>query len=123
MKYIKRFNERKEELGNTYLAYLLDKDFNCVYKELDFGNEGFSITKGEGVVYLNGILVQDNIFSWDAIKDDLIPFLLMLNSEYGIEWISVNRLDHKGDVMVSKDEFINDTLVAPRISKINIAIE
>lgn len=92
MKYIKTFESlddwvskektrtRLEELCNDYLAYLKDDGFKTLIKKFSWSNGGYII-----VIYKDKFFK----FTWEQIKDQLIPFLQVLNEEmqvYKIEF-------------------------------------
>lgn len=77
MKYLKKFKESKEglkELIEQYLAYILDD---------------ISLEITEGILFksdLNVILSSNKSFYWKDIKNDIIPFIQILE-ENGYEFI------------------------------------
>jgi hypothetical protein len=78
MKYLKRFNEsvdfeeRLKDFCETHLAYLLDEGFEVVLKDLD-------------ETYDCEVTIQredERTFTWDEVKDHVVPFIIHLNKEY-----------------------------------------
>ncbi len=124
MKYIKTFEKHSHinlhEFCKDYLAYLLDdKLFKLSIKD----NEAHLISDvsgGQSIkfrtnrrndtiilekysikhrtdIYDREFNDRKNInFTWDEIKDDLIPFLIMLDKEYRIVRISLMKPSKKG---------------------------
>lgn len=145
MKYIKLFEEHSNiyDFCEDYLAYLLDdKTFKISIQEnkthiIGDGVSGQSIQiksnrrcntiKLEKYLYkpdgFGGGRRKNINFTWDEIKDDFIPFLIMLDSEYGVVRISfsvdphrvkgvyknknfktINMKDIEGDIDISMNE-------------------
>lgn len=78
MKYLKRFNEsvdfqeRLKDFCETHLAYLLDEGFEVVLQDLDETYDSEIIVKRD-----------DNVtFTWNEVKDHIVPFIIHLNKEY-----------------------------------------
>lgn len=116
MKYIKTFEKHShpnlQDFCKDYLAYLLDdKLFKLSIKDnethLIYDVEGGQSIKFRGNRRRDTIILEkysikrridvydreyndrkDINFTWDEIKDDIIPFLIMLDKEYGIIGIS-----------------------------------
>jgi len=98
MKYIKLFEEkweqpdRTEELldfTNDYLAYLTDDGFKFQVNSGDFTSDVYEvirIRKGDTPFYINGgdPNLDKEQFTWDQIKDYMLPYLIMLDRRYTI---------------------------------------
>jgi hypothetical protein len=98
MKYIKLFEEkweqpdRTEELldfTNGYLAYLTDDGFKFQVNSGDFTSDVYEvirIRKGDTPFYINGgdPNLDKEQFTWDQIKDYMLPYLIMLDRRYTI---------------------------------------
>lgn len=122
MKFLKRYSESIlsndiEEFCNDYLPYLLDDGFVCNFGTLDFGRVGLVLEK-EG----NTQAIQQT-FKWSDVKNDFIPFLHLLNEKYDIEFIHINRFDHRGNVNVKLDHLIDDATIEDKIFRISIAFK
>lgn len=77
MKYLRKFNESQkdfEEMCKNYLSYLSDDGFSLKFSKI---TDILFITK------LNVVKCNEP-FQWDDIKDTIIPFITVLNSEYNI---------------------------------------
>jgi hypothetical protein len=78
MKYLKRFNEsvdfeeRLKDFCETRLAYLLDEGFEVVLNDLDETYDCEITIKRE----------DQRTFTWDEVKDHVVPFIIHLNKEY-----------------------------------------
>jgi hypothetical protein len=79
MKYLKRFNEsqgdfqeRLRDFCETHLAYLLDEGFEVVLNDLDETYDCEITIKRE----------DQRTFTWDEVKDHVVPFIIHLNKEY-----------------------------------------
>lgn len=110
MKYIKLFEEkweqpdRAEELldfTNDYLAYLTDDGFKFQVNSGDFTSnvyEVIRIRKGDNPFYINGgdPNLDKEHFTWDQIKDYMLPYLIMLDRRYTIAVVTffTERLDN-----------------------------
>lgn len=122
MKYLKRFESLRNEDGvmylvNNYLSYLLDNGFKCEYTTLDFGRVGL-ILECSGNTRLNR-----DTYKWSDVSSDFIPFLYILDKEYHIECIHINRLDHKGSVEIDINNLLDDSVIEDTIYRIYISIE
>jgi len=111
MKYLKVFENytSKKELQdfcNNYLAYLIDSGVKVIVK----GEYAFSIFIGN----LN-ISFEDSInfnhskntigLNWSDIKDDIIPFTIMLKDKYNIEYIRFRKLNNVNASRYSSEKF------------------
>lgn len=94
MKYLKKYNEsidfeeRLKSFSEAYLSYLLDNGFKIkihrhIIKEVERCN--FSIIKEN-----DSNIFTRSIFKWDDIKDDVIPFIKVLNDNFVISNIAVS---------------------------------
>lgn len=94
MKHIKPFNEaldprreRIEELGEAHLAYLLDEGYEVIYKTTDeiiqFRDLIIEIKLPKKVI--SAVAYAYTHFTWNDIKDRIIPLVAQLNKEYNIE--------------------------------------
>ena len=78
MKYLKRFNEsvdfqeRLKDFCETHLAYLLDEGFEVVLNDLDETYDCEITVKRD----------DKGTFTWDEVKDHIVPFIIHLNKEY-----------------------------------------
>lgn len=91
MKYLKKFNEsvddtlmELQDFCETSLAYLLDDDFEVNVtrirpKRLNY----FSISIGKSVK--ESRILQLQVFKWDDIKDQIIPFLTHLSKRHELK--------------------------------------
>ncbi len=145
MKYIKLFEEHSNiyDFCKDYLAYLLDdKTFKISIQENKTHIIGDSVS-GQSIQIrsnrrCNTIKLEKYLykpdgfgggrrkhinFTWDEIKDDFIPFLIMLDRKYGVVRISfsvdphrvkgvnkdinfktINMKDIEGDIDISMNE-------------------
>lgn len=99
MKYLKKFKESKEDLKvlvEQYLAYILD--------EIDLNIK-------EGILFKNDlyiILSGNKSFYWKDIKDDIIPFIQILD-DYKFEFISLElNTWYFGKKIYTLEEVLND---------------
>lgn len=114
MKHLKRFNEDKfslknediedelRELCNDYLSYLIDSGF---YINIFSANDTYiTISKKEN----NSI--THPIFSWLDVKDDIIPFIEILKSNYKIDNDSICLSGYQPAKLTqySKNFYINE---------------
>lgn len=93
MKFLKKYNENKIEddlleYCNNYLAFLFDDGLH-----IKISNYSSNLS------YINIIIKS----SWNDIKETIIPFIEMLNNDYGIEGlVRINDKDY------SPSDIIND---------------
>ena len=85
MKYIKLFEDlfkdNLQDFCDNYLAYLKDEGFN-VY----INSSGWTHGQGEiTILHRNEDGFTLDEFSWDEVKDHIIPFLQMLYKEYNYD--------------------------------------
>lgn len=99
MKYLKLFEEhqpdRTEELldfTNDYLAYLTDEGFKFQVNFGDFSSDVYEtirIRKGENPFFMGGDTNLDKeSFTWNQIKDYMLPYLIMLDRRYTIDVVT-----------------------------------
>jgi hypothetical protein len=93
MRYLKTFETLGKFTGGVYeietfiknnLAYILDEGFTYKVNFKYYGG------KMNYIVKINKIEQKDNnrrqlIFNWEELKDDLIPFLELLNDTYTLD--------------------------------------
>jgi len=103
MKYIKSFNESKnifnigvrklEEFCKNNLAYLIDVGFTydiIASEHTTTKRTGSTLTwKPDPIEYLICI-DKEQMFSWDSIKDDFIPFIEFLSETIEPNWFVEN---------------------------------
>ncbi len=92
MKYLKKFilNESViqnefQEFCDNHLAYLLDKGFYCEIEQIKVGEFGASRDPNSYSILIKKNGRDDNssrLFYWEDIKDDLIPFIILLYKNY-----------------------------------------
>jgi hypothetical protein len=107
MKYLKKFilNESAlqelqvlQEFCDNHLAYLLDKGFYC-----EINPTYTSQSKDKIIKYLITLKKSgrdDNysmLFYWEDIKDDLIPFIILLYNKYESYDDNMNIIDRHKD--------------------------
>lgn len=109
MKYLHKFNENNTQseslteiknFCNTNLAYLMDEGF-----KLDFlvrkNRIGSQVHKTVRVLLNKNGISDPNLFIWNDIKDDFIPFITLLSEKYKLfalnnkKEISFNFFDNK----------------------------
>ena len=111
MRYINSFRESKIDDILDSLIYLKDDGFVFKATKTDFGYNGIFISKD---LPLNMASIPDKyIFSWDSVKDDIIPVLILLDNKIGIHSISFNRKNFRGNVSVDIDDVLNDQINYP----------
>lgn len=69
MKYIKRFNESIDEQCEVYISELADLEISVAITVFD------TLI----VLYISG---DGELFSWEYVKETMIPFLEFLNNKY-----------------------------------------
>ena len=95
MKYLKRFEAKKELFGpklitanaKAHLAYMEDTDF-----DID------AAFYGKGQVILQ-IEADHRIYNWSDFKDDILSYLEYLRIQYDIVNITMNRVMSRGGLM------------------------
>ena len=104
MKYLKKFilnesvnTDEVQEFCDNHLAYLLDKGFYCEIYLCNPIRKFYQIS-----IKKYGKNNNDRLFDWVDIKDDLIPFIIMLYKKYGYKGLSytsynMNILDRHGE--------------------------
>ena len=128
MKHLRKFNENmnKEELQDfceTYLAYLLDNDFNIEYLGKDLTDcEIISLKKG---YRHDGMAIADPslMFSWDEIKDHFIPFIHMLSKQYTITSCKLWNLNRKFNIDKDDRFFIDYDYSLSQILEDKVSLE
>jgi len=115
MKYLKRFNENlliekfefneeKSDINNKLYKNLVSISTDCLANLADT----FIIEINEFYGYYTLIIWNRKSFTFDSIKDDIIPFILMLN-EKGIK-IQYNKIifthDEYNSTSISVDDII-----------------
>lgn len=121
MKYINKYIENKVNDILDNLIYLKDDGFIFKVGKVDFGYNGIVINKD---LPLSMSTIPDQyIFSWNSIKDDLIPTLILLDEQIGINSISFNRKNFRGNVDVDLDEVINDKIDYPILISVTISLK
>jgi hypothetical protein len=111
MKYIKLFEDLFEDnlqdFCDTYLAYLKDEGFN-IY----INSSGWTDGQGEITILRrneDGFTLDE--FSWNEVKDQIIPFLQMLYKEYNYDKSKDNILfftSNSKHIIKSFDDIAND---------------
>lgn len=97
MKYLRRYNEavdknklsQLKDFCDGYLAYLMDEGFTTEVKDsyhdrrvMGIGDKPKGNYKSnEAIIIIKGV----NKFSWDSVKDNILPFLQMLSKNYPIK--------------------------------------
>ena len=95
MRYLKRFNESVDlendlkDFCETYLAYLLDVDFelSVIWNGRDTNRWRFYMGPEKDFYNINLVKLNDygaTGFIWNEVKDSYIPFLHMLDKQYEI---------------------------------------
>jgi hypothetical protein len=96
MKHIKLFNEKIEtdielelvKFCDENLAYLIDDGFYIFINNSSGSDSNASNIpiKSFDIIFNNteGASLSTNIFSWNIIKDDFIPFVQFLKSKYNV---------------------------------------
>ena len=113
MKYIKLFEDLFEDnlqdFCDTYLAYLKDEGFN-IY----INSSGWTDGQGEITILRrneDGFTLDE--FSWDEVKDQIIPFLQMLYKEYDYDK-SIDKIlfftTNSKNMSKSLDDVVNDKI-------------
>ncbi len=115
MKYIKLFEDHFEnniqDFCDTYLAYLKDEGF-----DIYINSSGWFDGQGEITILRrneNGFILDD--YSWDEVRDHVIPFLQMLYKEYNYDK-SIDKIlfftSSAKTISKSLDDVINDKVFA-----------
>jgi hypothetical protein len=121
MKYIKPFNESKENLVEelqdfceTSLAYLIDDgyDISVTLRDKVKYPEKQHLLVTLGLRAKENTWLQDyDLFSWDDVKDHYIPFIQMLVRRYELLAYPAGYLGfntNRGIFYLSVDQIIND---------------
>ena len=91
MRYIKPFNEsveqRIQEQCEAHLAYLIDEGYEVNYKETlqPIQQRDFIIEIKLTTPSVSAVSYNYKHFTWDNVKDRIIPLVAQLNKEYDIE--------------------------------------
>lgn len=119
MKYLKLFEniESLQELSNEYLIDLIDKDYDISVsdKKIIISNKNIKNTIEDIVQtrdkYANeNTYNETNYFFWDDIKDNVIPFIEILEEDYKInevKLILVNKSEGYGNRVADYRVFHN----------------
>jgi len=131
MKYLKKFESNSttmynelEELCTSTMPYIQDSIPEFAFNITEFENNDKSILIRNGAsvnltdqVYqifftrrttFRRISKYSGKFSWKIVKDNLIPFFILLNKKY--EVISLNTDWESGDEILEIDDMINDNV-------------
>lgn len=94
MRYLKKFEsidleKDLKDFCETYLAYLLDGDFelSVIWKGRDTNRWKFYMGPEKDFYNINLVKLNDYVatgFTWNEVKDSYIPFLHMLDKQYEI---------------------------------------
>lgn len=118
MRYLRKFNESTNDDLQSFcednLAYLIDEGFKVKVEESYFKRAKITIHKFSFPIWTK--------FTWDDVKDDVIPFLEILKDKYGffedIKFVSedqhYNYLKH---FLFKYDDVINDSFTLNQDSK------
>jgi hypothetical protein len=91
MRYIKPFNENVtqsiEDKCEAHLAYLLDEGFEVIYDETNdiIQKRDFIIEIKLTTPSVSRVSYNYKHFTWNNVKDRVIPLVTQLNKEYEIE--------------------------------------
>jgi hypothetical protein len=136
MRYLKRFDEGSltstlttEMLGELrdfcrdYLAYLIDEGFTVQVVPTFYGTECDVFIFKEVKEPFTGIVISQ----WSSIKDQIIPFLYMLNKHYTIVDADDDHYNRSAQrfftIQPSEiDSFINDTVDDFKLRKLRIRV-
>jgi hypothetical protein len=144
MKYIKTNKElefqKLKEFCEDSLAYLIDEYTIDDNKIVDVGRntitnpttfETVPMIKGPIFIYIKNLSRIDwnnpvwgasakakRTVNWSDIKDDVIPFLIMLNSKYKVTDLDINGMEKRGI-----QSMINDEMPDMKIFYIKIQVE
>jgi hypothetical protein len=85
------------------LAYLIDKGIrvSCYNSSFD--------EKETVSIYIDKIISDKKKYHWSDIKDDIIPFVYLLNEKYKVDNVSIRYYNHK-DTKHNIKDIINDTV-------------
>jgi hypothetical protein len=110
MKYLKRFNESKEELNlqreelrdfcEMYLSYLIDEGFELYISAHEASDSELGYQTNFFKVVLKKI--DDSLFLWEEISDRFIPFVKYLIDNYNLL-----KIDPKSTVPSIKKSHFN----------------
>lgn len=144
MKHLFYFNESKEPeqskiLNNfclNYLAYLLDDGFkiNVVtrhYNPSDPSSYNSTLSDSEYRISIKNSYAsfgtRNKKFTWDSVKDEVVPFLEILNEKYkinNIKFVTPKELDKYINNTLEYDDIIDDEFTfSKEIVKIEIVVE
>jgi hypothetical protein len=136
MKYLKRFDEGRltstlttemvDELRDfcrDYLAYLIDEGFTVQVVPTFYGTECYVFIFKEVKERFTDIVISQ----WSSIKDQIIPFLYMLNKHYTIVDADDDHYNRSAQrfftIQPSEiDSFINDTVDDFKLRKLSIRV-
>lgn len=93
MKHIKPFNEsrmierRIEDQCEAHLAYLMDEGYEVTYTPTKsiIQNRDLVIEIKLGTEYISQVSYSYKHFTWNNVKDRIIPLVAQLNKDYNIE--------------------------------------
>ena len=117
MKYIKLFNEARVEgtrmtkwyqpdqsedlldFSNGCLAYLMDDGYKIATDNSSNVYDSIRIRKGDSpfTVY------QSEVFTWNEVKDIVLPYLILLNRKYELEYVTFHTNDLSRSISFTKD--------------------
>jgi len=146
MKHLFYFNESKEPeqskiLNNfclNYLAYLLDDGFkiNVVtrhYNPSDPSSYNSTLSDSEYRISIKNSYAsfgtRNKKFTWDSVKDEVVPFLEILNEKYKINNIKIftpkdkTSSKHFPDIIEYNDIISEEFTFPTEMLKIEIVVE
>lgn len=119
MKYIKLFedfgvDDKLQDFCDNYLAYLIDYGF-----KVSLNYNEISILQPD-----DGMGLLDKTFSWDSVKDYVIPFIEVLYDEYNYDKLSdkivfYTSIEKRPYIVSSFDNIIADNVFASDQQVIN----
>lgn len=137
MKYLKKFNEGSltstlttemvadlRDFCRDHLAYLIDEGFTVRVTPTFYGNECDIFIFKEVTERFTDIVTND----WSSIKDQIIPFLYMLNKHYTIIESEDDHYNRRFQrfftIQPNKvDSFINDTIDDFKLKQLKIRVD
>lgn len=128
MQYLKKYNETVDftfwfkevkQFCEESLAYLIDKDINVKV----VGNNIFG--KCGAFINIEEHYLKITTFKWNDVKDSIIPFIVVLDSNYkiyDIEFVILVNKKYFKTIHYSHKDIINDNIDSDFITKICITI-
>lgn len=125
MKYLKIFEDYEnnntkslddvQEFCNLNLSYLLDDDFKIITNNVEH--------QEYNDIHINISKLDDSKFTWNDVKDYIIPFIEIIDNKYHLE-NNIVFIDIEYDIIIHTiDEVLNDDVLNETfLSKISMSI-